>query len=143
QKVSFTEVSSNDYSLLVNRYVFEKPIIDVENQKQIRKFEDLITSILKDKSKVTSGKYIRIRDLSSDPINFRTTFDNLEIGEFKTINSYKLKPNVMLLATTWNDLKPTFYDGNAENLYYSYSDILAVELNNKLISPEYLVIEFH
>src|SRR5690606_5545501 len=33
QKVSFTEVSSNDYSLLVNRYVFEKPIIDVENQK--------------------------------------------------------------------------------------------------------------
>ena len=142
KKITNLEIASNGYSLLVNRYVFEEPNLKVENQKYLMKLDDLKTAILKNKAKVTIGKYIRIRDLSSNPIDFRKTFDNLEVGKLITKkNICKLKPKALLLATTWNDLKPTIYDGNGEDIYYAYSDILAIELNEELVNPEYLVLE--
>lgn len=141
QKISVSEVATNDYSLLVNRYVFEKPVFDLEDREQIIEFKDLIISILRDKANVKKGRYVRIRDLSSNSIDFKKSFEGLDIEELKSVNSYKLKPNVLLLATTWKDLKPTLYDGKDDDLYYAYSDILAVELNDKLVNPEYLVLE--
>lgn len=137
-----TKIIENDFQLNVTRYVFEDLETNFEKGWKIMSLKDLIKPIeLPKYADVNLGKLVGYRDLSDNRFHFRTSFSEVEIKEINK-NVYKLKSNTLLLARTGLSLKPTYFTSNSEPIYYSPQDIFAFEINEKLIQPEYLVLEF-
>jgi len=51
-----------------------------------------------------------------------------------------LENDSLLVATTWNSLKPTLYKGKRDTIYYDSSSILACSISES-VDPDYLILE--
>lgn len=141
QCISHEEIIENDYHLDMHRYRI--PEIHLEEDAEFRTLNQLLNVNKRVRiTKNTSGKFIRVRDLSDDPIKYEKTFDNVEYGEIP-IHGAKLFKDSMLFSLRWKTLKPTYFNGDDKDVYYSYSDIFACKVKNDIIDNEYLVNELY
>lgn len=126
------EVIRNDFNLNVPRY-FQKEIDGV--------ILGAISSLVRGE-KITSpikGKYVRIKDLQDDRINYLLDSNALEKREIPR-NSYKLIKSSILLATRWKSLKPTFFKYLGDPVYVS-NDIAALSIDESKVDAEFLINE--
>lgn len=142
KNVSLEEIAENDYDLSVNRFVTEDLGLSENESKELVKLNDLISIVKADKFKVKTGKLVKIKDLASDIIDNTKTFNNLEETELKK-DANLLKQDTLLLSLAHNNLKPTLYKKEKENIYYSRDFIFACIINNDKVNSDYLVLELH
>jgi type I restriction enzyme M protein len=133
------EIGLNDFSFVINRYLFEE---SVSLQGTSMPLGSILSPIPMERAKEHGlGKFVRIRDLKNDRLDFQLDTHAIEVGEVPK-SSYKLEKSVLLLATRWKEIKPTFFHYNGEPVFIS-TDLLALEINNELVDTAYLVNELH
>jgi type I restriction enzyme M protein len=139
--VETSEIAANDFNLMPSRYLDYPSIFELEPGYKMVKLGGLISSLPRNTATPnTTGKFVRIKDLSDDVINFKRTFDDLEEMSISTKGAL-LTQNSLLLSLRWKTLKPTFFTSSNSQIYYSPNDILACNINTQIIDLDYLVHE--
>ena len=128
------EVIANDYNLSVNRYF---PIY--AEGSSLGELGHIVRGIRSLNN--TKGKFVRIRDLQEDELNF-----NLTITEIEDVS---LPPHVrcinqscLLVASRFNKLKPTYYEYKGIPIYIS-ADIIPFAVNEERVDIAYLIQKLH
>lgn len=139
--VDFSDIQNNDFNLLPTGYLLED--LNLPTKYKMEELGKLITPLQKLPSEENViARFVRIRDLSDNPIEFVKDFKTAEEVEIPRHASV-LANETLLLAMRWNALKPTFFSGSNETVYFSFSDILAGKINLEKVDPEYLVNELY
>lgn len=141
KNVETSEIAINDFNLMPSRYLNYPSIFELEPGYEMIKLGDLISSLPRNPAPLnTIGKFVRIKDLSDDILNFTRTFDDVEEVSISTKGSL-LTENSLLLSLRWKTLKPTFFTSSNSKIYYAPNDILACTISSQIIDLDYLVHE--
>lgn len=131
--ISNDDVIQNDYNLSILRY-FQKEIDGV-------KLKDLLSNIRGSKSDLPeNGKFIRIRDLKDDNIDFELNAADIEESPLNRSDLHKIDCSCLLLATSWRNLKPTYFHFDAYPVFKG-ADILAFHVDESAVDVDYLINE--
>lgn len=87
------------------------------------------------------GKYIRIRDLKEDKLDYQLDLNVLEQVEMPR-SGQKISESCLLLATRWKTLKPTYFKFVDESIFIS-PDIIALKVDEFKVDIGYLIYELH
>ncbi|WP_282773594.1 N-6 DNA methylase [Phaeodactylibacter xiamenensis] len=123
-----------DYNLNVPRY-FQK------------EFEGLLLSEVLETVKggrhslPEKGRYLRIRDLSDDNIDFHIDINQIEQTELKP-GVRSINESCLLLAIRWKTLKPSYFKYSGVPIFLS-NDILAFRVDESIVNIAYLINELN
>lgn len=130
------EVEDNDYNLSVARY------FNIDKRINLVRLYDLELPFKLARSKVSGhGRYARIRDLSDSKISYHLNSNDLELTEIPK-GSFEVSESVLLLATRWNTLKPTYFSYTGESIFIN-SDITALKIDTDKVDIGYLINELN
>ncbi len=90
---------------------------------------------------VVKGKFIRIRDLNGDSINYRLNTNSVE-NVLIPNPALKISESVLLVASRWKTLKPTYFEYKGDPIYI-YQDIIALSPDFKKVDLLYLIHELN
>jgi len=138
--VSINEIISNDYNLSVSRYVYEDLGISDDEKKDLVQLKDLVQPITKKRTEKSKGRFVRIRDLAQDPIDYVKSFNDVKESELRP-SANSLKNDTLLLATTWKSLKPTLFQGDDNDLFYDYHSVFACHIKEDKVDKDYFILE--
>lgn len=132
--VSNETIAEFDYNLNVPRY-FKKEINGVP-------LAELGTIIRGQRiSDGHKGKFIRIRDLKDDKLDFELSLGNIEDVVLPR-NVQLIEESCLLLAVRWKTLKPTYFTYTGTPVFLN-SDTVAFKLNETLVNVAFIVNELH
>jgi len=138
--ISQENLISQDYNLSPRRYIQVKIDQVLDKKENLIELSKVLTRLPKKRAiSGVLGRFIRIRDLSDTFKNYTRTFDELEIKEIPRY-AYSLPANTLLLASRWNNMKPTYYKGSDDAVFYS-TDISIFKINEDIIHMPYLLQE--
>ena len=130
------QIEELDYNLSVPRYFIDENIEGV-------KLCDILETITGERKNIPdSGKFIRIRDLNDDKLDFKLDLSKVEKMSFGRQRVRLIDESCLLLATVWKSTRPTFFEFVDTPIFLS-SDILSYRINDKLAVPAYLINELH
>lgn len=137
--VSQTEISSFDYNLNGNRYSLREIIKAIDDGEPLGR---LISPLQLPRNRENiAGKFVRIRDLKEDKIDFQLRIEDVGTHEVPA-HGFKLNQSALLIATRWKTLKPTYFKYEDEPIFVS-QDILCCVINEDEVDLSYLVKELH
>lgn len=132
--VSDSEIHRNDFDLSVGRYFLK----EIQGQK-LSNFTSIIRgSIIPQNSEM---KIVQIRNLKEDVFNGVLKSNEIEVSLVKRPGFRLIQESCILLATRWNTLKPTYFEYTGEPIVISEA-IVALRLNENIVDPTFLIIEF-
>ena len=138
--VSNAEISENEYNLSVKRFLIDKTVFQESPEFNYVKIGDLGEIVIGEKAgESISGKFVRIRDLKNDPLDFFLDINTVEVVSIPKYAS-KIEDTVLLIASRWNTLKPSYFIYSGEPIYIS-NDIVAIKVDISRIHPAYLISE--
>lgn len=125
-----------DYNLNVHRY-FQKEVEGV-------RLNQFVTSIPPQKKfEEKNGKFVRIRDLKEDRLEYLIDLKGVEEIDFSKFHGIqKISESCLLLAKRWRTLKPTFFKFSGESIFIT-ADIIALQVDESQIDITYLINELH
>lgn len=139
--VDAEEIIAADYNLNVPRY-FQKDV-PVASAEQLVKLKDILSMVKGQKSDLPdTGKFLRIRDLKDDKLDFKLDVEKIEEVVLFDSKVQKLAETTLLLAMRWRSLKPTLFEFGGQAIYKG-SDILAFKVNEAEVDYGYLINELH
>ncbi|MCB0537541.1 MAG: N-6 DNA methylase, partial [Bacteroidetes bacterium] len=114
--VTNEQVKSKDYLLDVQRY-----FIDYLNNEELRDaipLKDLLQIVkpIRVKKESLAGKSIQIKNLKNDKLDFQLNLNEIETTEIPN-QIYKVEESCLLMATVWNNAKPTYFKYEGEPIY--------------------------
>lgn len=129
-------IAQLDYNLNVHRY-FQKEVEGV-------RLNQFVTSIPPQKKFVEkNGKFVRIRDLKEDRLEYLIDLKDVEEIDFSKFHGIqKISESCLLLAKRWRTLKPTFFKFSGESIFIT-ADIIALQVDESQIDITYLINELH
>lgn len=134
-------IKENDYIFHVPRY-FKKEIPLAEGERLV-KLKDLLKKEVGDRLTLPKyGKFIRIRDLKSDIVDFNLDLSKVENEEVPRPLVHELKTTCLLLAIRWGELKPTLFVYQGESVYRN-RDIVSYTVDESKVDYAYLINELH
>jgi type I restriction enzyme M protein len=129
------QIRHNDYNLSVERY-FQKQIDGV-------KLGDILELVRGQRGNLPEiGKFIRIRDLKNDKLDYALDLSTVDIVELKRPDIHLVSESCLLLAMRWKTLKPTCFEFKDEPIFRS-QDILSFKVNESIADKAYLINELH
>lgn len=136
-----SDILENDSNLTPGIYFSHESVIP-DGFKTL-KLKSIISLIRRDVShKDQFGRFIRIGDLSNDPIDYETSFADLETVELNQSTS-KLSDNALLISRISLKLKPTYYINDKSTSVYLNSNIWAFSVKEELVDIPYLINELY
>ncbi len=124
-----------DFNLSPLRY-FQKEVEGVQLEALVERVRGERPSTLE-----RVGKFVRTRDLNDDRLNHELDYDSIESAEIPR-PALKISESVLLLATRWKSLKPTYFKFKGDPIYL-LPDTIALKVDEKKIDIDYLIIELH
>ncbi|MCF8325652.1 MAG: N-6 DNA methylase [Leadbetterella sp.] len=135
RSVSIEEVIENDYILSVPRYFLEVP-------KGV-KLREVLTQVRRNiRSIPETGKFVRIRDLKDDALDFTISADKLEILPLRQNLASEVNQSCLMVASRWRTLKPTIFNFDGATIYVS-RDIFCFEVNESIVDTAFLISELN
>lgn len=133
--ISNDQIKIFDYNLSVPRY-FQKHVEGV-------KLGELMQFLRGQRENLPlNGRFIRIRDLKDDKIDFKLDENLIDVEQLTRPNVYQLTESCILLAVRWNTLKPTFFEFKGNPIHRS-QELLSFKVNEELVDIAYLINELH
>lgn len=130
------QIKASDYNLNVPRYFMKNDISGIK----LDNFLELVKGHREDLP--TLGKFVGIRDLKDDNLDFNLDALNVEENEFGQQSVRLINESCLLLATVWKSLKPTYFEYTDTPIYIN-NDILAFKIDEKVVDIAYLINELH
>jgi type I restriction enzyme M protein len=142
KSVSIDVIVQNDYNLNIPRYIFEDQTPELELGYKLIKLGDLVSTVARNRTNLPEkGKFIRIRDLKDDNLEYSLALDNIENNEIPH-NAQRIDASGLLIALRWKTIKPTYFNFTGESIYIT-NDIIALQIDESKIDLEYLIHELH
>jgi type I restriction enzyme M protein len=134
KNIDLFKIQENDYNLKVNRYLIDE---NFEGAKlsEIGKF---ISGTRSTRQRIS--KFVKIKDLKEDIVNFYLELDTIEYKEIPSNNIRKIEQDCLLVAVRWKTLKPTYFKYQGEAIYIS-NDIFAIKIDENRVNINYLINE--
>lgn len=137
--VEYEEICENEFSLLPDRYLF-----DNENELDLLNTVEL-NSIVKFRSPIrlsgsVKAKKIGIKELSDNPDSYLLDLIDVEKSVIQN-NVAALENRSLLLANKGEKLKPTFYKGEEQDVFYTFYNIFTFEVIETMVLLDYLIPE--
>jgi type I restriction enzyme M protein len=127
--ISNETVFANSFNLNVHRY-FRFDLVGV-------KLSDICTVIRSTKNnEIQKGKFVRIRDLKDDKLDFQLEVENIEVTDLPRNVQY-INESCVILALRWKKIKPTLFTFNGTPIYLT-NDAIAIKLDEKKVDAFYL-----
>lgn len=138
--VTIQDIEASDFSFNPARYLLA-PTIDPDSP--IRALGEVVKIKPRESSiqPGTKGKFIRIRDLKSDPTNIFVNWEDIEFSDIPP-SAMEIKNASLLLALRFSNLKPSLINGSKERVFVT-ADILPLHVFEDKIDPAYLVSELN
>jgi len=133
--VTNDQIREQDYNLNIPLY-FKEELEGVMLSEML----ELVRGTKNDLPEV--GKYIRIRDLKDDKLDYQLELGNINETKLPKGNIVSIDKSSLLLAIRWKSLKPTFFKFEGEHFYKS-QDILSFKVNEDVVDIGYLINELH
>ncbi|MDP3445406.1 MAG: ATP-binding protein, partial [Ignavibacteria bacterium] len=140
EESDFRRIVSNDiikqfeYNLSVPRY-FQKEYDGITLNNVGIVFRGLRVS------EGQQGKFIRIRDLKDDKLQFNLDIEKIENVEIPRY-ARMIDESCILLAIRWKTLKPTFFEYTGTPIYIS-QDIISFKINETKLDVGYCISELN
>lgn len=135
--IDWKDISSADFDLSVSRYFLPKSEEGPKDQVALGEIATLLRGQSIENAK--EGKFVRIRDLKSDPVNFE-----INVGDIETVplpgSAKAISESCLLVASRWNALKPSHFTFAGEPIYI-IPDTLAFSVDTSRVLLEYLILE--
>ena len=131
--VDNADVCANNYNLSLPRY-FQKSI-DGTNLGELLELLKGSNNDLPEK-----GRFVRVRDLKDDNVDFALEISSIEEGELRRTGGRMISEDCLLIAVRWRALKPTYFKYQGESIIVS-NDILAFKVNESIVDIAYLINE--
>ena len=133
--ISNNQIKTFDYNLSVPRY-FQKQVEGV-------KLGEILEFVRGQRENLPlNGRFIRIRDLKDDKIDFKLDENIIDEEQLTRPSIHQLTESCILLAVRWNTLKPTFFEFKGNPIYRS-QEILSFKVNEELVDIAYLINELN
>lgn len=139
--VSNETIESNNFNLNVPRY-FLKEIEDLKFGEKIVTLQE-VAAIIRGQ-RITDGqkgKFVRIRNLQDDNLDYNLDVDQLEEIELPRF-AQRIEESCLILAVRWKTLKPTYFSYNGTPIFISH-DTIALKVDESKILLSYLINELH
>ncbi len=137
--ISLNQIEKEDFDLSVKRYTY----IDHSSEKiSGQKFTNskFANRIVGDRvSEGIVGKFIRIRNLKEDQLEYQLNINEIEEVEIPR-NAIIISESCLLIATKWRTFKPTYFQYDGTPIYIT-NDIFAYSINTDNIEVGYLINE--
>lgn len=131
---SIERIRDFDYNLNVPRY-FQKEYEGV-------KLSDILETIRGSRDSLpVKGKFVRIRDLKDDKLDYQLDMSLIKDTDLKGY-TIKIEESCLLLAKRWKSLKPTYFNYNGNPIYIS-PDIIALKIDTKKVEIGFLINELY
>lgn len=132
--VSNDEIRNFNFNLSVPRY-FQKQIDGVL-------LGELVAIIPGQRNmEGRQGKFIRIRDLKDDKLEYHLNLNGIERTEIPR-PAQQISESCLLLATRWKTLKPTYFKFDGEPIFI-IPDTIALKVDETKVEINYLINELH
>jgi len=133
--IPIDKIREFEYTLSPARY-FQKEVHGV-------RLQDLVVRVRGERLTTDEkvGKFVRIRDLKEDRFNYDLEFDSIDNTEIHG-SATKVSESVILLATRWKSLKPSYFKYKGNPIYIS-PDIIALQVDETKIDADYLISELN
>jgi type I restriction enzyme M protein len=135
-------IVENDFNLSVNRYVFEEPIISTIDEDKLVRLSEVLSLIPRERPSQKEARSVNIGELSDDHLQPKLDLNKVPIKEVKSPSS-TISRSALLIAMLGNNLKPTLFQPDKEEVVYARGNILAFTVVTDKVLPEYLVMELH
>lgn len=132
--IHIAQIHENSYNLKVNRYVINDDFDGV----RLSEIAQFISGTRSSRDRI--AKFVRIRDLKDDIVNFQLNVDAVEYREIPAANVRKIEQDCLLLAVRWRTLKPTYFKYQGEPIYIS-NEIFAIKIDESRVNINYLINE--
>lgn len=134
--VDIETIRNQNYNLNVSRYF-------VDNDFKGVILDEIVHYLLGSRGlKDNIGKYVKIRDLKNDIIEYYLDINSIDSGDIPHSGVRKIEQDCVLVALRWKTLKPTYFKYEGEAIYIS-SDIAAIRVDKKKVNVNYLIKELH
>jgi type I restriction enzyme M protein len=133
--VDVDQIRENDYNLIGDRYLFKK-IDGVRIEEILEPYRGYRTQ------DGESGRIVRIRDLSNDPIDSVLDLSKVEEDIISRPGFKRIDSSCLLLATRWKSLKPTYFQYEGIPIFVS-NDIEAFFVDSSKVNVAYLINELN
>lgn len=87
------------------------------------------------------GKFVRIRDLKDDNIDYDLNIENIEESTIPQ-HAFMVNQSCLLIASRWKSLKPTYFHFSGQPIFLT-PDIYALVLDQNLVDVAFLINELH
>jgi type I restriction enzyme M protein len=137
--ISLNQIENEDFDLSVKRYTYiDHPLDKISGQKFTNsKYANRITGNRVSEGIV--GKFIRIRNLKDDQLEYQLNINEIEEVEIPR-NAIIISESCLLIATKWRTFKPTYFQYDGTPVYIT-NDIFAYIINTDNIEVGYLINE--
>ena len=133
--ISNQDVIKNNFNLNIARYFQEEidgvRLRDILNPHRGTRIESQ-----------ENGRFIRIRDLKNDTIDFHLNIKKIDELPINKPGLKKIVSSCLLLASRWKTLKPTYFHFQNEPIAFG-SGILAFHVKESEVDINFLVNELH
>lgn len=131
-----------EYKYTLNVHQYFVPKLEIDSNSELLKLGEILSSLESStRIKTGFGKFIRIRNLKDDKIEFKLDINSIEVIELLN-GTRKISESCLLLAGRWNTLKPTYFEFTGESIFVS-QDILVFKVDDTKIDLAYLINELH
>lgn len=128
------QIHENDFNLKVNRYVIDEDFDGIK----LSEIGHFISGTRSERDRI--AKFVRIRDLKDDLVNFQLNTYEVKLNEIPFNNVRKIEQDCLLVAVRWKSLKPTYFKYQGEPIYIS-NDIFAIKIDESQVNINYLINE--
>lgn len=135
-------IQENGNDLNYQRYFTDINDFRSEKNSKVISLSEILISVPKTREKSSIGKVIKIADLSSDKFNYEVDIDSLNEAEIDR-SYYQLNQPALLIAKTFNRLKPSYCESSVENSVYVSQNIEAFTCSSNEIELPYLIMQLN
>ena len=135
-------IVENDYDLSLQRYFTNLDDFRSDKNSRLISLKEILTSIPKSRVNPSNGKVIKIGDLSNDKFNYNIDVELLNTAEIDK-SYYQINKPVLLIAKTFNRLKPSYCVASDDNSVYVSQNIEAFTISSNVIELPYLIMQLN
>lgn len=138
--VANSTIAHFDFNLSVPRYF--TPEIEIDRDIKLENLGGVLSVVHRQRNSTEpQGKFIRIRDLKDDRLDYQLDLNSIEQVDLPG-NVEKIMESCLLIATRWKSLKPTYVHYSGEPIFIT-PDTIALKVDETKVDINYLINELY
>lgn len=140
--VNVSDIENEDFNLNIKRYFIPEFKFVLDSNEELVKLGSLVEFFYGERNvDVPKGKYVKISHLKEDSLNYQLDIDSVDEIELPR-HGKKIEESCLLISLRTKSIKPTYFEFSNTPIFIT-NDVIAVRLNDNLVTLPYLINELY